>query len=52
MIQFSPRLLITIFFSISLPTHAQQPLSELPDCPGKELVEAACVACHNAYRIR
>ncbi len=46
MFQLSPRLLVGILFSVSLPAYAQSPLDSLPDGPGKELVEAACVACH------
>ncbi len=40
------RLYVIFFFSISLSAHAQNQLTGLPDGPGKELVEAACVACH------
>jgi virginiamycin B lyase len=40
------RILVISLLSISLPTYAQSQLTELPDAPGKEFVEAACVACH------
>ena len=46
MFQLSPRLLIGLLFLVGLPGYAQSPLGGLPDGPGKELVEAACVACH------
>ncbi|HEX9875564.1 MAG TPA: cytochrome C [Gammaproteobacteria bacterium] len=46
MFQLSRRLLITILLSGGLPAYAQSQLAALPDGPGKELVEAACVACH------
>ena len=46
MFQLSPRLLIGILFFVGLPGYAQSPLGGLPDGSGKELVEAACVACH------
>ena len=46
MFQLSPRLLIALLFCASLPAQAQRALDTLPDGPGKELVEAACVACH------
>jgi len=46
MFRLSPRILIAILFSASLPAQAQAQLAALPDGPGKELVEAACVACH------
>ena len=42
----SPHFLVALLFSIGLPAHAQKQLSALPDGSGKELVEAACVACH------
>ena len=41
------RLLITTLIALGLPALAQaQTGDELPDGPGKELVQAACVACH------
>jgi virginiamycin B lyase len=41
------RLLIITLIALGLPALAQaQTGSELPDGPGKELVQAACVACH------
>ena len=46
MLCLSPRFLVALLFSIGLPAHAQKQLSALPDGSGKELVEAACVACH------
>ena len=46
MIQHSPRLFIALSFSVGLSAQAQKPLGALPDGSGKELVEAACVACH------
>ncbi len=46
MYQLSPRLPIAILLTVSLPAYAQSPLDSLPDGPGRELVEAACVACH------
>lgn len=46
MFQSSLRLLIAILFSVSLPVNAQGQMNGLPDGSGKELVEAACVACH------
>ncbi len=46
MFQSSLRLLIAILFSVSLPAYAQGQMNGLPDGSGKELVEAACVACH------
>ncbi len=46
MSQLSFQLPIAILFAVSLPADAQQQLAALPDGPGKELVEAACVACH------
>ncbi len=46
MFQLSPRLLIGLLFFFGLPGYAQSPLGGLPDGSGKELVEAACVACH------
>jgi len=42
----SLRFLIVTLVAVGLPAYAQEPLSALPDGPGKELVEAACVACH------
>ncbi len=46
MFQLSPRFLVAILFSFSLPAYAQGQMDGLPDGQGKELVEAACVACH------
>jgi virginiamycin B lyase len=46
MFQLSPRSSITLAFSVALPVLAHAQLHELPDGPGKELVAAACVACH------
>ena len=47
MIRLSPRcLLVALVMPVGLPAYAQQPLSALPEDSGKELVEAACVACH------
>ena len=47
MIRLSPRcLLVALMMPFGLPAYAQQPLSALPQGSGKELVEAACVACH------
>jgi virginiamycin B lyase len=42
----SLRFLVAALLIVSLPTNAQEQLMALPDGPGKELVEAACVACH------
>ncbi|HEY5623868.1 MAG TPA: cytochrome C [Gammaproteobacteria bacterium] len=41
-----PRQSVIIPLLVALPIYAQEPLSALPDGAGKELVEAACVACH------
>jgi len=46
MFQLQPRSLVTLVFATALPAYAQGQLHELPDGPGKELVAAACVACH------
>ena len=47
MIRLSPhRLVVTAAMSAGLSAYAQEPLTALPDGAGKELVEAACVACH------
>ena len=47
MIRLSPRcFLVALAMSVGLPAFAQKPLSALPKGSGKELVEAACVACH------
>ena len=47
MIRLSPhRLLVAAAMAGSLSANAQEPLTALPDGAGKELVEAACVACH------
>jgi virginiamycin B lyase len=46
MFQLSPRFLVAILFSVGLPAYAQGQMDGLPDGQGKELVEAACVACH------
>ena len=53
MIRLSPhRLLVAAAMSAGLSAYAQEPLTALPDGAGKELVEAACVACHETGEIR
>ena len=48
MIRLSPhRLIVAAVMSAGPSTFAQEPLTALPDGAGKELVEAACVACHD-----
>ena len=46
MFKVSSRLLFAILVAFGLQANAQIQLASLPDGPGKELVEAACVACH------
>ena len=47
MFESSGRLVIATLIAVGLPALAQaQPSHELPDGAGKELVQAACVACH------
>ena len=46
MFQFFLKSLIASFVVLTLQASAQEPYSALPDGPGKELVEAVCVACH------
>jgi len=46
MFQFFLKSLIASLVVLTLQASAQEPYSALPDGPGKELVEAVCVACH------
>ncbi len=46
MLKVSSRLLIAILVFFGFQANAQMQLAALPDGPGKELVEATCVACH------
>ena len=43
--------LSTAFACAALPAHAQQKPFNLPDGPGKEIVQAYCAGCHPLDRL-
>jgi cytochrome c5 len=46
-----PRALIVFPVALAVTTAAQSPPPQLPEGPGKELVEAVCTACHSLERV-